>query len=120
MSAREVDDYLAALDEPKRTTLAALRTSILEIVPQAEQVISYGMPAFRVDGKVVAGFAAFKKHLSYLPHSGTVFDQIPAEVAGYSHSAGALRFAPDQPLPLPLVRRLIEVRQDELRQGKQR
>ena len=53
MSAREVDDYLLGLEEPKRTTLQALRRTILEIVPDAEQVISYGVPAFRVDGRTI-------------------------------------------------------------------
>ena len=53
-------------------TLEALRKSIMEVVPGAEQCISYGMPAFKVHGKTVAGFAAFKNHLSYLPHSGSV------------------------------------------------
>src|SRR6478609_1296157 len=72
MTVDEVDAYLAGLEEPKRTTLEALRRSILAVVPDAEEGISYGMPAFRVDGKVVAGFAAFKNHLAYLPHSGEV------------------------------------------------
>ncbi|MEN0014501.1 MAG: DUF1801 domain-containing protein, partial [Solirubrobacteraceae bacterium] len=66
MSAAEIDAYLATLDEPKRTTLTALRDTLAELVPDAEQCISYSMPAFRLDGKVVAGFAAFKNHLSYL------------------------------------------------------
>ena len=61
MSAEEVDAYLSAVDEPKRSALNALRGTILEIVPDAEQVISYRVPAFRVRGKIVAGFAAFKK-----------------------------------------------------------
>ena len=68
LSREDIDSYLAALEEPKRTTLEALRQSILGVVPDAEQSISYGMPTFKVDGKVVAGFAAFKGHLSYLPH----------------------------------------------------
>ena len=72
MGAEEVDAYLAELDEPKRSTLEAVRRSIRAAVPEAEEGISYGMPAFRVDGKVVAGFAAFKNHLAYLPHSGSV------------------------------------------------
>jgi uncharacterized protein YdhG (YjbR/CyaY superfamily) len=63
---------LAALDEPKRTTLTSLRDTIMAIVPDAEQCISYGLPAFRLRGKTIAGFAAFKNHLSYLPHSGSV------------------------------------------------
>jgi len=110
MSEKEVDEYLAALDEPKRSTLEALRATILEIVPDAEQGISYGVPAFRLQGKVVAGFAAFKNHLSYLPHSGSVFPELGAALAAYKTSSGALQFPVDQSLPPPLVRRLISVR----------
>jgi uncharacterized protein YdhG (YjbR/CyaY superfamily) len=76
MSKDEVDRYLAALEEPKRSTLDALRRTILDIVPEVEQCISYGVPAFRLQGKVIAGFAAFKNHLSYLPHSGSVFPEL--------------------------------------------
>jgi uncharacterized protein YdhG (YjbR/CyaY superfamily) len=114
MSKKEVDDYLTALDEPKRTTLEALRRTILEVVPQAEQGISYGCPAFRFDGKVVAGFAAFKNHLSYLPHSGSVFPELAKEVAPYKTSTGALQFAIDTPLPKTLVKKLIAVRRRQL------
>ena len=67
MSAVEIDDYLQRLDEPKRSTLSQLRRDILAVVPDAEQCISYGVPGFKIDGKTIAGFAAFKNHLSYLP-----------------------------------------------------
>ncbi|HLH99768.1 MAG TPA: DUF1801 domain-containing protein, partial [Acidimicrobiales bacterium] len=67
-------------------------------------------PAYRVDGKVVAGYAAFKNHLSYLPHSGSVFDQLGDDLAGYTMSKGALHFPVDQPLPDPLVEKLVRVR----------
>jgi uncharacterized protein YdhG (YjbR/CyaY superfamily) len=110
VSAAEVDAYLKSLDEPKRSTLEQLRRDILAVVPQAEQCISYGLPAFRVDGKVVAGFAAFARHLSYLPHSGSVFPELTDELGGYSKSAGALRFPLDQPLPASLVAKLVAVR----------
>ena len=73
MSAQEIDQYLEALEEPKRGTLALLRQRILDVLPDAEQGMSYGVPSFKVRGKTVAGFAAFKDHLSYLPHSGSVF-----------------------------------------------
>ncbi len=69
MSAEEVDRYLSEIDEPKRATLQRLRQSILKVIPDAEQGISYGMPAFRVKGKVVAGFAAFKKITSPTHHT---------------------------------------------------
>ena len=110
VSAREIDQYLDALEEPKRATLAALRQTILTVLPEAEQGISYGMPAFKVRGKTIAGFAAFKNHLSYLPHSGSVFPQLAEELKGYSASTGALRFDIGQPLPAPLVEKLIAVR----------
>ncbi len=110
VSAREIDQYLDALEEPKRTTLAQLRQMILDFLPEAEQGISYGVPAFKVRGKTVAGFAAFKNHLSYLPHSGAVFPQLKDELKGYSTSSGALRFSIDQPLPVSLVQKLIAVR----------
>ena len=110
MSAQEIDRYLDALEEPKRTTLARLRETILGNLPDAEQGMSYGLPAFRVSGKVIAGFAAFKNHLSYLPHSGSVFPELTAELEGYTTSTGALRFSIDEPLPEPLVEKLIAVR----------
>ena len=61
-----IDEYLASLDEPKRATLTSLRDTIMAIVPEAKQCISYGMPAFKLQGKTIAGFAAFKSHLSLL------------------------------------------------------
>jgi uncharacterized protein YdhG (YjbR/CyaY superfamily) len=110
VSANEIDDYLDQLDEPKRSTLSQLRKAILDVLPDAEQCISYGVPAFKVGGKTVAGFAAFKNHLSYLPHSGSVFPELKDVLATYSKSAGALRFGIDTPLPEAVVERLIAVR----------
>lgn len=110
MSAEEVDAYLRGVEEPKRSTLEALRRSILEIVPHAEQVISYRVPAFRVDGKIVAGFAAFKDHLSYLPFSGSVLGQLADELDGYTMTKSSLHFPVDRPLPKVLVRKLIAAR----------
>ncbi len=108
--AEEIDQYLDALEEPRRATLARLRQTILDILPEADQGISYGVPAFKVRGKTIAGFAAFKNHLSYLPHSGSVFPQLKDELTGYSTSSGALRFSIDEPLPAPLVEKLITMR----------
>jgi uncharacterized protein YdhG (YjbR/CyaY superfamily) len=110
MTADEVDAYLAALDEPKRNTLEALRRSIRAVVPDAEECISYGMPAFRVGGKVVAGFAAFKNHLAYLPHSGAVLTSLDDRLDGYEFTSGSLHFPIDEPLPDDLVRSLVEAK----------
>jgi uncharacterized protein YdhG (YjbR/CyaY superfamily) len=110
VSTEQVDAYLADLEEPKRATLETLRRTILEIVPDAEQVISYRVPAFRVDGQTVAGFAAFKDHLSYLPFSGSVLPQLANELGGYTMTKSALHFPVDQPLPKALVEQLIRAR----------
>jgi uncharacterized protein YdhG (YjbR/CyaY superfamily) len=110
MPAAEIDEYLERLDEPKRSTLGQLRRDILAVVPDAEECIRYAVPAFRVGDKTIAGFAAFKHHLSYLPHSGSVFPELAEELGGYVRSTGALRFPVDRPLPYDLVERLIAVR----------
>jgi uncharacterized protein YdhG (YjbR/CyaY superfamily) len=114
MSAADVDGYLRGLEEPKRGTLQALRATILEIVPGAEQVISYRVPAFRAHGATFAGFAAFRAHLSYLPFSGSVLSQLADELEGYTMTKSALHFAIDEPLPKPLVEKLIAVRAAEI------
>ena len=114
MAPQEIDRYLATLDEPKRTVLEALRKSILEILPEAEQCISYGVPAFKVNGKTVAGFAAFKNHLSYVPHSGSVLANLHDDTAPYETSKGSLKFAVDEPLPKRLVKKLVSARMREL------
>jgi uncharacterized protein YdhG (YjbR/CyaY superfamily) len=110
VSAEEVDEYLRGFEEPKRSTLEALRRTILEIVPDAEQVISYGVPAFRMRGKTVAGFAAFQHHLSYLPFSGSVLPRLADELEGYTMTKSALHFRVDRPLPKTLVKKLIAAR----------
>lgn len=108
MSTADIDAYIAALPEPKRETLQEMRRRILEIVPDAEQKISYNMPAFAINGKVVAGFAAFKNHLAYLPHSGRVFTGLEKELEGFVRTPGSLHFAVDTPLSRELIAALIE------------
>jgi uncharacterized protein YdhG (YjbR/CyaY superfamily) len=107
VSTEGVDKYLRAVEEPKRSTLETMRRTILEVVPQAEQVIWYGIPAFRVDGKTVAGIAAFKNHLAYLPFSGSVLRRLADELDGYTMTKSSLHFPVDRPLPKLLVKKLI-------------
>ena len=110
MSVESVDEYLRGIEEPKRSTLQTLRATILEIAPDADQVISYRVPAFRVGDKTIAGFAAFRNHLSYLPFSGSVLSQLVDELHGYTTTKSALHFPVDRPLPKPLVEKLIAAR----------
>lgn len=112
MPKSEVDAYLAKIEEPKKSTLAALRKTILEIIPNAEECISYGMPAYKINGKAIAGFAAFKNHCSYFPHSGSVLELLEPEIAKYPSTKGALHFPIDKPLAKALVRKLIKTRMD--------
>jgi uncharacterized protein YdhG (YjbR/CyaY superfamily) len=113
VSKQEIDEYLNALEEPKRSTLTQLRDTIMAIVPDAEQCISYGLPAFKLQGKTIAGFAAFKNHLSYLPHSGSVIPQLAGETEGYAGTKGSLHFPIDRPLPKTLVEKLLAERMAE-------
>jgi uncharacterized protein YdhG (YjbR/CyaY superfamily) len=113
VSAEQIDKYLRGVEEPKRSTLQALRSTILDVIPDAEQTISYGVPAFCMHGTTVAGFAAFKNHLSYLPHSGTVLGQLADDLADYTMTKGSLHFPVDRPLPKAVVTRLIAVRLSE-------
>jgi uncharacterized protein YdhG (YjbR/CyaY superfamily) len=110
MAAADIDAYLQGLDQPSRGTLQEMRRRILLVVPDAEQVISYAMPGFKVSGKTVAGLAGFKNHLSYLPHSGSVLPAMADQLTGYTMTKGSLHFALDEPLPTELVRQLLEVR----------
>lgn len=110
MAPTDIDAYLADLAEPQRRTLGRLRADILALLPEAQECISYGMPAFRVEGKVIAGFAAFKKHLSYLPHSGSVLPALADDLADYTMTKGSLHFPLDRPLPRALVSKLISTR----------
>lgn len=114
MSSDQVDEYLRALEEPKRSTLQTLRRTILGVVPDAEEVISYGLPAFRLRGHTIAGFAAFKTHLSYVPFSGSVLGQLGSELEGYTTTKSSLHFPVDRPLPKALVQRLVDVRLAEV------
>ena len=75
------------------------------------------MPAFRRSGKVVAGFAAFRNHLSYVPHSGSVLPALAQQLAGYDQTKGSLHFAADTPLPRRLVKELLAVRSAEIDRG---
>lgn len=106
-----VDEYLEAAPEPQRTTLTGLRALLASILPEAEEGMSYGVPAFKVRGKAIAGYAHAKRHCSYFPHSGSVISQVEPELlAGYDWAKGTLRFPVDHIPNEALVRRLVEIR----------
>jgi uncharacterized protein YdhG (YjbR/CyaY superfamily) len=111
-----IDEYLGTVHGEKRRALEQLRRTIRSIVPEAEECISYRLPAFRVDGVVVAGFCATVKGCSYYPFSGSTLRTLAREVSGYQQTRGSLHFSPDQPLSKVLVRKLIRARMAEERE----
>jgi uncharacterized protein YdhG (YjbR/CyaY superfamily) len=112
--ATPIDDYLRTVPEDGRRALEDLRAKIRSVVPDAEECISYGMPAFRLAGGVVAGFQTTKKGGSYYPFSGSTLATVARFVRAYDQTKSALHFLPDKPLPLTLVRRLIKARMAEM------
>ncbi len=107
-NAKTIDQYLAALVPDKRAALQRLRRAIRAAVPRAQECISYGIPAFRLDGKMLVWFGASKNHCSFYP--GGVVAAHRDELEGYGVSKGTVRFQPAHPLPVALVRKLVKAR----------
>jgi uncharacterized protein YdhG (YjbR/CyaY superfamily) len=105
-----IDDYLNGLPGDRRAALEDLRAKILAVVPEAQECISYQMPAFRLNGVVVAGFRSTAKGCSYYPFSGSTLKSLAREVSRYDQTKSSLHFSSDKPLPVALVRKLIKVR----------
>lgn len=105
--------YLAKLPAPHRAALQKVRAAILAAAPGAEECISYGIPAIRVNGRVLLHFGAAAKHCALYPGARPV-RELAAELAGYATSKGTVRFAPGAPPPATLVRKLVRVRITEL------
>lgn len=95
---------------PHRKTMLIMRRSILAIIPEAEEVISYGMPAFKVNGKVVAGILPAKNHVGYYPFSGSIVKLFPNDLKRYSTTKSAIHVPIDKPLSKTLLKKLIRAR----------
>ncbi len=108
-----IDAYLARLPAEQGMALEKIRKAILAAAPQAEECFSYGLPAFRDAGGLVAGFGASSRHCAYYPMSGSVVAGLESELKGYATSKGAIRFDVTKPLPARLVRKLVKARQAE-------
>jgi uncharacterized protein YdhG (YjbR/CyaY superfamily) len=111
---RTIDEYLAGQDAESRAALEKVRRAILAVAPKAEECISYGMPAFRLHGKLIAGFRATANHCSFHPMSGTTLATLRAELSEYDTSPGTIRFSARDPLSATLVRKLVKARLEEI------
>jgi uncharacterized protein YdhG (YjbR/CyaY superfamily) len=115
---KTIDDYLDRLSADKRRALEQLRRAIHAAAPRVEECISYQMPAFRLDGKVLVWFGAGANHCAFYP--GAVVQDFTDELDGYETSKGTIRFQPDHPLPVGLVRKLVKARAAKIGVGRGR
>src|SRR6267142_4455710 len=116
---KNVDEYLAGVPEPARSTLNKMRAAIRSTVPpEATETISYGMPAFKHKG-VLVWFAAFANHCSLFP-TASVIETFKSELKGFATSKGTIQFPTDKPLPAALVKKMVKARVAQIERKKQR
>jgi uncharacterized protein YdhG (YjbR/CyaY superfamily) len=106
--AKDVEHWLSRLGPAQRAALEKLRAQIRKAAPDAEEVISYGQPTFKLHGHLVA-FGAFKNHLSFFPMSSSLIQKFP-EAAPFTTSSGTMQFQPDKPIPAALIAKLVKAR----------
>jgi len=111
-----VEKYLSTVPEPERLALERIRKIVHETVPGAEEVMTYGMPGFKYQGKYLVSFAAFRDHLSLFP--GAFPDKFRDELKDFTLSKGTIQFTLDHPVPEPIIKELLENRVNEIGSGK--
>ena len=105
---QDVDEYMAALPHDRRSAMEELRTTIRAAAPDAVEAIAYNMPAFRVDGRFLVSYEAYKRHYSLFPWSDRMVEQIGERLKHYAVGKGTIRFPADELIPLDLVSRIVE------------
>jgi len=105
-----VDAYIAALPDERRGPMEQLRAAIRGAAPDAEEVITYKMPGFKAHGTFLVSYDAYKAHFSLFPASQAVVDELGDEVAPHVKGRGTLQFPAKEPLPLDLIRQIVEIR----------
>jgi uncharacterized protein YdhG (YjbR/CyaY superfamily) len=113
-----VDAYMAALAPEQREPLETVRRRVRELVPEAEDTLAYGMPAFRLGGKFLLSYAGWKKHCTIYPIDDDLLGRHAAEVGGYTSTKGGLHFTSERPLPDALLVDLVRGRVEDVRKGR--
>lgn len=111
------DQYLAQLGEEQRSALEAVRRTVRGAAPFAEECLSYGLPAFRVDGRPLVAFGASAHHCAFYPMNPATVEAHRRELKDFDTSKGTVRFQPDRPLPPGLVRKLVAARVADVRRA---
>jgi uncharacterized protein YdhG (YjbR/CyaY superfamily) len=117
MAPASVDEYLAALPADQRQLLQGLRERVATLVPEATQAISYGMPAFKLDGRFLVSYAGWKSHCSLYPLTDSFMASHADDIEPFDRTKGSIHFTPQKPLPDRLLDDLILARVDDLRSG---
>jgi uncharacterized protein YdhG (YjbR/CyaY superfamily) len=107
---KTIDEYLAGVDADHRDALQKLRKTIQTVAPTAEECISYGIPAFRLNGRSLVFFGAWANHCAFYPGSSNTLKKFQNELRNFQTSKGTLRFSPDKPMPVALVKKLLKAR----------
>jgi uncharacterized protein YdhG (YjbR/CyaY superfamily) len=110
MSKAEITAHLKKFDKPQREALQAVRLLIAEILPEADEVIKYGIPTFAIDGKGVIGFDGYKNHNSIFPYSGAINEILQSDLEKYVQTKGSIHFDKEKPFPKTLLRKIIKER----------
>jgi len=108
--SRQIDQILASASPDQRAALQALRETIAAAAPDAEETISYSMPAFRYRGRALLSYSAFKKHCSLFPMSAELIENHPEKVGEFATAKGTLQFTPSNPIPVDTVTWLVHER----------
>ncbi len=111
---KTIDQYLAGVKADQRSALEKLRRAIRAAAPSAEETISYGIPAFRLNGRALVFFGAWAKHCAFYPGSSASLKKFRSDLKRFQISKGTIRFSPDSPLPVALVKKLVKMRMAQI------
>jgi len=117
MSKAEVTAHLRKFEKPQREALQTVREVIAEVLPEAKEVIKYGIPTFAIDSKGVIGFDGFKNHNSIFPYSGSFAGRMKEELAGYVQTKGSIHFEKEKPFPKGLLKKIVKERLKQMDEG---
>jgi uncharacterized protein YdhG (YjbR/CyaY superfamily) len=117
MSKAEVTAHLKRFEKPQRDALQAVRLIIAEALPEAKEVVKYGIPTFVIDGKGVIGFDGYKKHNSIFPYSGSLAARLKSDLAKYEQTKGSIHFDKEKPFPKALLKKIIKERLKQMAEG---